>query len=231
MQTNATVAQAANTKVETTTNTGNGAIRQEKHFGKINIDDIVKSAFQKAGTMTVILSQEVVNTSYYPSQRVDNNLQDNLFGAEEFGFKEQVFTAKEKRVAFVIIPEAEATKEIVQARLDKLPNAKIYRILANHPILSENQGNSIERGLKTTDDFANAQVVRVPDNEETQKKGTAGKILLDRNNKIQYRRTFFSAIGKEDEDLRTKEPNDYYVSAAIKEELTNASVIDANQKM
>ena len=188
--------------------------------GNIEVTEVGVSAFQKAGTMTATLKQTIKTTSYYPTKSVSNNLQDNIFGLEEFGFEATAHENKRTNVVFLDVPEG-STVESVQKRLaEKFPNACLYRILSNHPILTDNQKYAIEQELRTKDDFANSQVVKHGEGEN------AGKLILDPNGKVQYKATFLSTTEKDDVDKRTAEPEDMYMSEEI-EMLYNEAILMA----
>lgn len=77
--------------------------------------------------------------------------------------------------------------------------------------------------MKSLDDFADAQAIRYPNNSEF-----AGELILDANDRIQYKRTFFSKTAQEDIDERGN--GKIYASDALLEEAEGASVYN-NQKM
>lgn len=58
------------------------------------------------------------------------------------------------------------TQEDVQAKIDELPNAVLYKVLSNYPILSENDNWAINNNIRTTDDYAQSQIVEYPSNHE-----------------------------------------------------------------
>lgn len=210
-----------------TTNTQANGIRIETSKGTITLDKISVTDFQKKGTKTAQIRQVVTTKSFYPSQKTGSNLQANIFNTEDFGFKEQEFESTENRMAFIPVPE-NITNEAVIAKLEAAyaSGATIYKALSNHPILDDNQVYAIDNiDTVTKDKFANSQVVRYPENEETKANGTAGQLLLDNNGKVQYRRTFFWNTAQDDKDIRTAVATDVYVSAEIKAELEGASIL------
>lgn len=188
-------------------------IRKDVKKGQVTIDKLYSSNYQKAGTLTVQLRQEVETVSYYLA------LQPNtagLFSREEFGIEEMTFTSNEIRIAWIDVP-AHVTIEQVQARLDTLPNKGLVKILSNSPILTPNQQSAIDRGITTLDTFANVQVVRYPEGHEN-----AGTIILDKSGKVQYRVNRFESNMKEDTiDLRNDNTTDYYQSPEIEAELVS----------
>lgn len=188
--------------------------KSEVKFGMIRTNP----EYQKAGTKTLEVRQTVTTVSKYPSARVSNNLQSNIFATEEFGFESQEYTSKEERVAWILVPEA-ATEEAIKAKLEAANKAggTLYRVLSNEPILSDDQLYAISQGLRTKDQFAERQVLRFPENEQTKANGTAGKLILDVNGNVQYRRVYFWHEAKADMDLR--DPNKVYMSSAIEQEV------------
>ena len=172
--------------------------------GPIVVAEIKVSDFQKAGTKTAVLKQTITTVSSYPTKSVTSDMQDNIFGLEDFGFEKQDFTTTRVNVAFIDVPES-ATIESVTAQLAKFPNASLYRVLSNSPILTNNQKYAIENNLKTMDDFANSQVVRYGENSEN-----AGQLVLDQYGKIQYKAIYFASQGHEDIDLRAEDAEMYF---------------------
>jgi hypothetical protein len=188
-------------------------VRKVISKGALEVSRVHATAYQKEGTLTAEIKQTVTTKSYYPSKSVSNNLKDNPFSTSEFGFSESEYTSEEKRVAWVDVPVG-STVESMVARLATLPEANIYKILANHPILSDSQEYAIEAGLTSKDSIADNQAVRYGEGHPQ-----AGQLILDKAGKPQYKQTFFKVTAKEDEDLRTEVPSQYYASAAMKVEL------------
>lgn len=206
----------------------NKGIRKESFASPIVVDaekGIYAGEFQKDGTMTAQLRQKVTTKSFYPSKRVDSNLTDNLFAAEDFGFTEQEFTSVEERVTWMLVPP-NSTVEDIQARIvaAEKKGARLYRVLSNSPILDDNQKYGIQQGLRTMDDYANSQIARYPKNEQTIADGTAECPILDENGNVFYRRAFFALTAKEDMDLRSATA-ETYMSPEIAAELEGASVL------
>lgn len=198
----------------------NNGIRTEVSRSPITLDKLSKADFQKEGTLTAQLRQEVVTKSFYPGKKVESNMQNSLFDTAEFGFSEQEFVSKETRVAFVLVP-ASKTEAEVKAMLDSAnkAGAVIYKVLDTKPILDENQKYSISQGQKTMDDYANAQIVRYPDTH-----AKAGQVILDSNGNVQYRKTYFWKSATTDQDNRANSTP--YVSALIQAELEGASKLE-----
>lgn len=203
------------------------ASRTVRNFKRIMIDTekgIYKSNYQKAGTETVMLKQEVETKSYYPSTKLNNSLTKSIFEQEELGADEQEFVSTETRVAFLNVPVGTAMS-VVEERLAKVSDkARIYRILSNRPILTDEQKSAIRNGITTLETIANSQVARYPKGSSNE-----GQLVLDPNGKVQYRATFFHAEGKEDTDMRTADENDVYMTDEIREEL-NGDFITVNHE-
>jgi hypothetical protein len=191
-------------------------VRKETSKSGLEVSRVHATSYQKEGTLTAEIKQTITAKSYYPSKSVSNNMQDNPFSTAEFGFSEKEYVATEKRVAWVDVPLG-STVESVVAKLATVPDANIYKILANHPILSDNQQYGINAGLTTKDSIADKQVVRYPEGHPQ-----AGALILS-NGKPQYKATFFKSYTKEDEDLRTADPADFYATATMKVELAGTT--------
>lgn len=174
------------------------------------------SDFQKEGSQTAQLRQVITTKSFYPSKQASNSLTDSLFDNRDFGYSEQEFVGTENRVAFMNVP-LNITIEQLQEKLAANPKSRIYKILSNHPILTESQKYSIKQGLRTKEEFANSQVARYGENADAEQ---VGKLVLDPLGKPQYRATFFSASGKADMDMRTADPADFFTTNEITLEMT-----------
>lgn len=198
-------------------------VRKETSKGALEVSRVHSTQWQKEGTLTAEIKQTVTTKSYYPSKSVSNNLKDNPFSTSEFGFSESEYSSEERRVAWVEAPIG-STVESMEARLATFPEATIYKILANHPILSDNQEYAIEAGLTSKEVIADNQVVRYGEGHPQ-----AGQLILDKVGKPQYKQTFFKRTAKEDEDLRTEDPADFYSTSEVRVELagvtTSTSVV------
>lgn len=190
-------------------------IRKEVSVSNISVSRVYQTEFDKEGTITAELKQTVTTKSYYPTKSVSNSLQDNIFDASDFGFQEQEFESKDTRVAWIAVPIG-STPESVSKQLESFSKANIYKVLSNHPILSEEDKFAIEDPtLEVTKELiAEKQAVRYSKDHEK-----AGQLVLDINGKIQYRRTAFSKSGHEDIDKRTVNPSDCYLTDVLKAEL------------
>jgi hypothetical protein len=209
-----TVTTATGVKIETT--------KSPVKFREFSTNG--KAEFQKEGTKTVILEQEIITKTSYPAKKVGSSLDGNLFGADDFGFESKDFENKELRLAFMNVP-VNATQEQVQAKLDvaNAAGAVIYKLMSNQPILDENQLYAITAGLRTKDQFANSQVARFPKDAKDDKGNDIGGQIILHNDKPFYRRTAFATGPVEDVDNRAG--SDYYVSPEIEAELKSASVL------
>ena len=170
----------------------NNAINTVKTVSPIVVREIKDSQFQKENTTTAVLEQIVTTVSEYASSRISNEFQDNIFSKEEFGIENQKFTTKEKRIAFMLVPKNTTVDQMVE-NLKKFPKANIYKILSNKPIISDGQEYAIKQGQLTMEQIENRQMVINGDTGE----------VIKHNGNVQYRATFFSAKGKEDQDLRS----------------------------
>ena len=97
----------------------------------------------------------------------------------------------------------------------KLSDPCIYKILSNDVIITSQQAHAIRVRLLTKDKLANKQVARYGETSDQ-----AGKLVLDKNAKPQYRATFFSEFNMENQDWRTDNTTEFYASPEIQLELT-----------
>lgn len=188
-------------------------VRKEVEVKPLVVARVHATTYQKEGTLTAEIKQTIETKSFYPSKSVVSNFQDNPFSVKDFGFSEQAYTSTETRVAWVPVPMG-ATVESVTAQLKNLPQANIYRILANKPIISEPQQYAIDNKLTTLDIIADKQVLRYPVGAEK-----AGQLILDKNGKPQYKANFFKSVKTADVDSRTEDPADYYATPLIKQQM------------
>jgi len=193
-------------------------ITSEKTVSKITVRRVFESEFQKEGTMSAELEQKITVVSHYPSMRIDNNKQDNIFEEDDFGVSSQEFISEETRITWLPVPAGKTVEE-VQALIDGLDGACLYKVLSNEPILTNNQKSAINNGITTLDKIAMGQIVRFPNSHEK-----AGEICLDPNEKVQYRKIYFKKSAHDDLDLRTnekdeagKDMNTYVPEAALVE--------------
>ena len=158
----------------------------KKVYAKITVDKVEQDQY-KADLFSAQIRQIV--TKVYPSASISNNMQDSLFSADKFDLEGSEFN--ETRVCWIKVPKG-STVETVQAELDTIPTARIYKVLAHEPILTDGQEYALEQGLNDLATFENAQLVR--DNDSNP--------ILD-DGAMQYSVKYFSKDGKEDEDRRT----------------------------
>lgn len=185
--------------------------------GPIVVDELRASQYQKTGTITAILKQEVTVKSVYPGVSISNSHQDNVFGMDDFeNVGEQEYSNVEIRTAFINVPE-HVTLEAVQAKINAMPKACLYRVLSNTPIMTDDTKRAIERGLVTKDTLANSQAVRYPDDHAEY----PGQLILDQNGNPQYRKVFFKTTATEDQDVRN--PENVYMSPEIQQELEDGT--------
>lgn len=205
----------------------NPNIRKEVSISKLEVTKVSKSDFQKEGTLTAELRQSISTTTYYPTKSIANSLNGNIFDMNDFGFEEQSFPNTENRVAWIDVP-ANSTIESVKAKLDQVPDATLYRILSNKPIIADTEQHAIGNPAfpnVTLDSFANKQVVRIPKGAENE-----GKLALT-NGKLQYRRIAFSREARKDEDSRNSDPSDFYASLDLKAELNGTTRVHEGQEL
>lgn len=192
-------------------------IKRSSSRGGLVVDaekGLYKANFQKEKSLTAQLRQTITTTSEYPSKRVSNSLNGNIFDESDFGFDSQIFEAVENRVAFIDVPEAWTLDQVVE-KMATFVKANLYRILDNKPILSDTQIYAVNQGLRTYNEFAASQAIRYPEDHATM----PGQLITDKAGKIQYRGVFFAPEGKADQDLRNAAEDYGYVSPELKAEL------------
>lgn len=179
---------------------------------KILVSRIFESKFQKGSTLTAELKQTVHSSITYPPKKsVANKVLDNPFLNEEH--KGKTFTRSKTFVAFLDVDE-DLSIEDAQKIIDKYPDAVIYKILSNYPILTDSQRASLdgiddkELRQQRYDLIANRQLVI-----------KKGRIILDSFGKPQYLATFYSNTFKENEDFRTPKAGDFYSNKYVETHL------------
>src|SRR5580765_1626850 len=120
-------------ETESTVDSGNQIVKILSRT-PVTFSRLYRNKFQKPKTLTLEVRQTVHTVATYPTQRVDSDLQDNLFDTDKFQFDAKTFPSKENRVAWTLVPET-TTQEEALASIAKFPEAVIYRILSNYPIL------------------------------------------------------------------------------------------------
>ena len=169
-------------------------IEKVVEYGPIVVSRVWENTHQKEDTLTAELKQVVTVTSKYPSKRISNEFEDNLFTADAFGFKPHDYVHKEKRVAWTLVPLG-STVESVQKMVDAVKDtARCYRVIGNRPTLTSGQKHAIATGMRTLPEIAMNQIVKFSDDHPD----TPGQIILY-DGKVQYRKIYFS-MGIKDED-------------------------------
>ena len=191
----------------------NNSKSQSRTKSTIKVERVYTGDFQKSNTQTAELHQRVTTVAVYDGAKHSNSLQQNIFDAAEFGDTDQTYTNSEMRVAFIEVPVG-TTLEQVQAKINQLKDATLYKILSNAPILHSNHKSAIANGLTTKDKIGDGQVVRYPADHKN-----AGEIIFDNNGNVQYRKVFFWASHKDDMDLRGTKENPPYITQTLMEEL------------
>lgn len=170
---------------------------------KVTLDEVKPGLNPKF--LSAQIRQILTIVSTYPTARPNAGLNDSLFNTEDFNIPPQVYESTQARVTWLNVP-LNATTEMVQEQLDKLPNACIYRVVDNEPIISESQYAAIEAELPgvSVDSIAERQLLRYPDTSEY-----AGLPVKDQWGKLQYAVNVFSAQGHEDENLTDSSARQY----------------------
>lgn len=206
-----------------TKNQSNSEIKKEVKKSPVVLARVFKNEYQAKGTLTAEFKQTVETKSFYPSRTVSDSLNDNPFDAiEDFGFESQQYSNKSTRVAWIVIPE-NWTEEIVKEKL-KGKTLCIQQIMSNHPILSDKQEYGVKAGNTTKAVIAARQVLRYPEGSEN-----AGQIILDSNtDKPIYRVNVMKTSVVEDLDYRNAEPEDYYLSEELANEIAELKELETS---
>ena len=195
-------------------------IRKEVTKSTLVVARVYPHAFNNK-KMTAELKQTVTTKSFYPSTQISNNLSGNIFTTADFGFTDTEHTNSSIRVSWIDVPLG-STVESVTAKLAEYPQATLYTLMGNRPFITDAQDYSIKSPEidLTLDHIANQQVIRGrKDNSEEL------EIKLDsRTGKIQYRMVGFSAVAKEDIDVRDSDPTNTYSTPEIDAELAVPTV-------
>lgn len=213
------------------------SIRKEVSYGPLTVVNVDYGRFMKKGEgmKQAELRQEITHTAYYPKKQIKSSLNDTMFKMSDFDIDEEPFIRKEMRVCWVKVPET-ATVESTTAMLKNFPKACLYKILSNHPILSDNQVSAINNPELdfNMDKAADSQVVRYGEGEDK------GKLILF-NGKVQYKGIFFDRgeisegvsreKEKEDEDRRNSDLQDQYLSEAIAKEYHAVDAVVTGQEI
>lgn len=196
----------------------------------LTVSRVYKSDWQKEGSLTAEIKQVQTTTTKYPSKRIDNNMQDNIFGNDDFGYETKDFENDRTLVAWIDVPENSTIESVVE-KLKSFPKASIYRVISNHPILHSGQASQINRlisegkseeAIKLKDDIANRQVIIYgADTEDGHK---AGELILDSYGKPQFKADYFSKTEREDIDDKNNNPESFYITPLIKSKLAELGV-------
>jgi hypothetical protein len=194
-------------------------VRKEVIDQPIVVSKVYKATYQTKDTMTAELKQTVITKSFYPTKSVGNELKDNLFSVAELGIPEgEPFESKETRVTWNDVP-LDATVESVTEQLKSFPEARIYKMLSNQPIISSSQQAAIEQGLTSLEKIADQQAVRYPLSNEK-----AGQLVIS-NGKPFFRVTYFSKTNEKDTDTRDANPDNVFMTTTMQQELSANSVV------
>jgi hypothetical protein len=206
------------------TSSSNNGITKTVSKGQVTLERVYQGQYQKEGSQTAELKQTVTTKSSYPSKSVTNSLTDNLFDAvKDFGYGTKDYANTSTRVAWIDVP-SNLDLEQVRAKLSSTKTS-LKQIMSNHPILSDSQEYAIANGITTKGEIANRQVLRFPEGSEN-----AGGLILDRESgKPIYRVNTFRVGEHEDEDLRDLDPENFYVSDEIKNEMLQDQGEDVTQ--
>lgn len=211
-------------------------IEKKTSKGQVTVSRVYKAHYQKTGTLTAEMKQDVTETSLYPDKTIRNDLQGNIYDASEYNSEKKEFTKNRIDVTWVDVPDTESV-ESVKTRLSQYPNATLYRVLSNHPIMSDSlkkyyQGlidsNQEAEAKRLKDRLANSQVLRYHQTS-TDDGYFKGDLILDKFGKPQYKACFLDETGvKEDCDMKTEDPADYYTSTEVYMSLNH--IIIGNQQ-
>lgn len=146
------------------------------------------------------LGQATKEIAHLPSKQVSNEFQGNIFTPADCGYTTEKRESIRKRNCLLVVPP-NTTVEQLQTNLDtNFPNARIYRILADNPVLTAGDKEMIKQGkIKLEDKIAKQRAVN-PD---------TGEILHTFDGKEFYRALFFDPTGTK-EDLGSRD-NLYHV--------------------
>lgn len=195
----------------------------------VTVSRVYKAHYQKSGTITAELKQTVEEISLYPDKTIRDSLHGNIYELDEYQQDKKQFKNIRTDVTWIDVPERESV-ESVSNRLTQYPKATLYRILSNHPILSDNTREYYQNLLNTDQEalalqiynrIANSQILRYNSNSDNDDY-FKGDLILDKHGKPQYKACFFDETGnKEDLDYRTEEPNDFYATIEVEMSLNN----------
>ena len=189
----------------------------KKTFNSITLDMLREPMGERAKQTKQTAQLRQVVTTTYPATSFGNEFQDALGSAPEG----QSFD--ENRIAFVDVPK-NVTEEQVQAMIDELEDAVIYKILTSDysEVLTSNQlnwgANMIESDEEKEEYFEtlrNNLLVKNSDSEAIDRKGNVIDNPAQDNPRCQYKATFFSKTWRDDVDNRLSEAE---IEAAVSSE-------------
>ena len=207
----------------------NNSIEKSTTKSVVTVSRVYKAHYQKSGTLTAEMKQIVDEITLYPDKTIRDNLQGNVYDLCEYDQEKKEFKKTRTDVTLIDVPDGQ-TLDSVSARLSSYPNATLYRILSNHPIMSETT-EKYYQGLIDSDQealamqiknrIANGQILRYHTSDE--EKGIfKDDLILDKFGKPQYKACFLDETGKkEDTDLRTEDPTDYYTTIEVLMSMNN----------
>lgn len=200
-------------------------IKIEKTFGPITVERVEPHKFKK-DLMTIMLKQQVTTTTYYPGAAINNSLNSSLFGEKTSNTTPESYPSVENRYALVNTENVDVTVEQAQEALKNMPNAVLYKILSNHPILSAEDKAAIESSdiNFTKVDLALKQITRYPKGHDLE-----GEVIV-KDGKVMYRRICFSDVAQEDIDKRNNDISDQYMPEEI-ESLLKGKIDIESQKI
>lgn len=173
------------------------------------------SQFQKTGTKTVELKQVVKTISEYQGAIINDGNAD-IFG-DAFGGETKEYTQEEIRMCWYNVPANLTDEQVMEKMLPVLEKGCLQKVLSNHPILDRAQAYAVSQKPEYLDKIAESQAVRYGESHEK-----AGQLVLDPNDKIQYRRIYFK--GETVEDIDKRGNGEEYASTSLLAELNGAAV-------
>ena len=213
-------------------------IEKEIKKSRTYVSRVYVSHYQKPGTVTAELKQEVNTISLYPDKIIRDDLHGNIYDISEFEQAQKKYDNKRTDVAWIDIPEGQ-TFENVLHRLNDYPKATLYRILSSEPIMSSSSQMYYDRlvsegqeamAAQFKDRVANSQVLRYgsDSDDESIKKG---ELILDAYGKPQFKACFLDETGeKQDQDFRIEDATSYYKTMEILMILNNTIQVTAPQQ-
>ena len=175
-------------------------------------EKIVNGKYNNSNNYLCVVSQNIKEVYHYSNS--SSVLSSSLYSKKELDKPVQGTKRvyNKKYTVFVEIPHG-TTLEDVKDRLSSHPKGTIFRILSNHPILNNVQKELLLKGQLDYDELGLKQILRY-----TTEGKNKGKLILDRYGKPQYFESYLSLEGRENIDIRTSDPNDYYIPNSIKED-------------